>query len=411
MNQLVFQQAGGALVFKGTVSEPATVTVGGKPGTVTADNRFEGQAVVPGGTGQVAVTATDPSGNVRTSTYQVSQGATSKSFTYDLNGNMTSDGTRTYEWDAENRLVAVKDGGATVASYTYRNDGIRTGKTVGAVTASYVLEGASVVEERFGAGSVTKHFQGLGIDKVLGMQDGSGVVSYLTRDHLGSVREQTDRAGVIAVRRAYDPWGELSAGAVPGGWAFTGREWEAETGLYYHRARFYHPKAGRFVSEDPLRAGDGVSRYAFVRNNPLRFSDALGLRPGEPFDSREVAVLDTLRWLVGNTDPMLLLKYEWGGHVCESPNGKFCTTGPRTDNDPKRVDVDKVPCTAEKKNAGYYHTHPVGPTEFGTTDMWIAKNAGQPAYVWGPEDGQVLKYEWVYPGKPTPIGNVPLYAK
>jgi hypothetical protein len=60
MNQLVSQQAGGALVFKGTVSEPANVTVGGKPATVTADDRFEGQAVVPGGTGQVAVTATDP---------------------------------------------------------------------------------------------------------------------------------------------------------------------------------------------------------------------------------------------------------------------------------------------------------------------------------------------------------------
>jgi hypothetical protein len=69
MNQLVSQQAGGALVFKGTVSEPASVTVGGKPATVTVDNRFEGQAEVPEGTGQVDIVATDPSRNVRTSTY------------------------------------------------------------------------------------------------------------------------------------------------------------------------------------------------------------------------------------------------------------------------------------------------------------------------------------------------------
>ena len=102
------------------------MTVGGKSGTVTTDNRFEGQAVVPTGTGQVAVTATDPSGNLRTDTYEVTQGATSKSFTYDLNGNMTSDGTRTYEWDAENRLVAVKQGGALVASYTYNRAGVIT---------------------------------------------------------------------------------------------------------------------------------------------------------------------------------------------------------------------------------------------------------------------------------------------
>ena len=168
MNQLMSQQAGGALVFKGTVSEPANVTIAGKPATVTADNKFEGQAVVPGGTGQVAVTATDPSGNVRTSTYQVSQGATSKSFTYDLNGNMTSDGTRTYEWDAENRLVAAKEGGATVASYTYRNDGIRTSKTAGGVTTSYVLEGPSVAAEQLPGAGVRTHYYGLGIDDILG---------------------------------------------------------------------------------------------------------------------------------------------------------------------------------------------------------------------------------------------------
>jgi len=82
MNQLVSQQAGGALVFKGTVSEPASVTVGGKPATVTVDNRFEGQAEVPEGTGQVDIVATDPSGNVRTSTYEVSQTGAGESFTY-----------------------------------------------------------------------------------------------------------------------------------------------------------------------------------------------------------------------------------------------------------------------------------------------------------------------------------------
>jgi hypothetical protein len=103
MNQLVSQQAGGALVFRGSVTEPADVTVGGTPATVTADNRFEGKAGVPGGTGQVVVTATDSSGNIRTSTYQVSQGAASRSFSHDLNGNMSSDGTRTFEWEPENR--------------------------------------------------------------------------------------------------------------------------------------------------------------------------------------------------------------------------------------------------------------------------------------------------------------------
>ena len=56
------------------------------------------------------VQATDYSGNTRTSTYQVTVSGATKSFTHDPNGNMTGDGTRTFEWDAENRLTAVNNG-------------------------------------------------------------------------------------------------------------------------------------------------------------------------------------------------------------------------------------------------------------------------------------------------------------
>jgi RHS repeat-associated protein len=274
MNQLVSQQAGGALVFKGTVSEPATVTVGGTPATVTVDNRFEGQADVPEGTGQVDIVATDPSGNVRTSTYEVSQAGAGKTFTYDLNGNMTSDGARTYEWDAENRLVAVKEGATTVASYTYNSGGIRVSKTVGAVTTEYVLDGSNVVEERQGP-SVTKHFQGPGNDNVLGMEEGGGAVTYLARDHLGSIREQVDPAGTVTLRRDYDPWGNMPPTASASGWGFTGREWEPEIGLSYYRARWYGATLGRFLSIDPV--GGSPNGYLYVRNRPLAAVDPSGL--------------------------------------------------------------------------------------------------------------------------------------
>ncbi len=60
--------------------------------------------------------------------------------------------------------------------------------------------------------------------------------------------------------------------------AFTGREWDPEIGLYYYRARYYDPKAGRFLSEDPIGfAGGDVNLYSYVWNNPTLFADPFGL--------------------------------------------------------------------------------------------------------------------------------------
>jgi RHS repeat-associated protein len=66
-------------------------------------------------------------------------------------------------------------------------------------------------------------------------------------------------------------------GATRPGASFTGREWDPETGLYYYRARYYDPKIGRFVSEDPIGLGGGVNFYGYVANNPVRSRDPLGL--------------------------------------------------------------------------------------------------------------------------------------
>jgi hypothetical protein len=98
-----------------TVSEPAAVTVQGRPAVVTPDNHFTASAALGAGTNTVTVTATDPSGNVGTRQYEVDSLGTGRTFTYDANGNMTSDGTWTFEWDARDQLVAVTVG-------THRSD-------------------------------------------------------------------------------------------------------------------------------------------------------------------------------------------------------------------------------------------------------------------------------------------------
>ena len=55
----------------------------------------------------------------------------------------------------------------------------------------------------------------------------------------------------------------------------TGKEWDADSNLYYYAARYYDPYIGRFTQRDPI--GDGVNWYAYVANNPLRFVVPTGL--------------------------------------------------------------------------------------------------------------------------------------
>jgi RHS repeat-associated protein len=299
-HQLTSRQPGGALLLRGTLSEAATVTVGGKPGQVALDNSFVGQGQVPSGTSNVVVSATDPSGNARTNTYQVTESGSTIGYTYDANGNLTGDGTRTFEWDAEDRLTAVKQGTTTLASFVYGGDGRRRQKVTGGVTRTYVYDGPNIVEERLSSGQIYQYMQGPGVDRPLAQKDNSGAVSYYLADHLGSVVQVTNSAGAIALTREYDPWGDPLQGAAVGGYAYTGREWDPEIGLYYYRARYYDPKLGRFLSEDPLGAAGGINRYTYVGNEPSDFVDPLGLQITTPIPNDPPETLfNCMGWALG----------------------------------------------------------------------------------------------------------------
>jgi RHS repeat-associated protein len=282
-NRLTGQQPGGALLFTGTVSEPATVTVAGKPATVTPDNRFQGTAAVPSGTSTVTVTATDPSGNVATKTYQVSASGSTTSFTYDANGSLTGQGTKTYEWDGANRLVRVLDGGTEIARFVYDGQGRRSQKIAGGVTRTFVYDGQDVLEERLSGGGTIRYVHGQGIDQHLAKVD-AGVAAYYVADHLGSIVQVTD-ASAVTLTRQYDAWGNPLQGGSTSGYAFTGREWDSETGLYYYRARYYDPKVGRFFSEDPIGLDGGANFYIYVGGNPVGLGDPFGLVTSPPSPS------------------------------------------------------------------------------------------------------------------------------
>jgi RHS repeat-associated protein len=57
---------------------------------------------------------------------------------------------------------------------------------------------------------------------------------------------------------------------------FQGREYDPETGLYYFRARYYHPELGRFLSSDPNGYEDSLNPNQSFLNNPINFTDPYG---------------------------------------------------------------------------------------------------------------------------------------
>jgi RHS repeat-associated protein len=196
-----------------------------------------------------------------------------QSLTYDLNGNLTGDGTNAYVWDARNRLIGIT--GPTPASFVYDSLGRRRDKTLTATATGFLYDGVNPVKELTALGTADI-LTGPGIDEYLTRTGATGTVNFMT-DALGSTIALADGAGSILGEYTYEPFGTEAGPAVDNAFQYTGRENDG-TGLYYYRARYYHPQLQRFISEDPigLAAGD-VNFYVYVANKPLGFVDPLGL--------------------------------------------------------------------------------------------------------------------------------------
>lgn len=235
-----------------------------------ADNR---ESVTAGGTTAYVPNNLNQYATVGGVTYQ-----------YDANGNLTGDGVNTYTYDAENRLTAATAPGHT-AAYVYDPFGRRLSKTVDGVTTRYVYDGQQVIAECNAAGAVLRRFvYGPGIDQPIRMDvattpGGPGFTKYYYHfDGLGNVIALSNATGTIVEQYAYDAYGLPSTtGTVGNPYLFNARNYDAETDLYYYRARYYDPRIGRFLQPDPMEYRAGLNLYAYCGDNPLNFLDPFGL--------------------------------------------------------------------------------------------------------------------------------------
>ena len=213
---------------------------------------------------------------------------------YDLNGNTISKkglggagptDTTLFIWDAANRLTGVERwigaGAHTVVTYAYDALGRRVAKTVGGITERYVHDGDQVILDIDGATHGLKaEYTWLpgAMDRLLYIRTTSWTAGVIKDPMNNTVRGFANLINGQPMKQyVASYWGEVSpdTGFVVR-FRHAGREYDAEAGIYYNRARYYDPQLGRFLSEDPIGIAGGLNLYAYAGNDPVSVSDPTG---------------------------------------------------------------------------------------------------------------------------------------
>jgi RHS repeat-associated protein len=206
-------------------------------------------------------------------------------FSYDADGNRTSDPQGTYTWNAAGRMTKSVISGATT-TYHYDGDGRRAwtaipGSKAGTLNKTWNIWDPQTYQlalERDNAGAVARRYSySLGLDTM-----SVGTTDYvLATDIQGSVRSVLDTTGVEHIRSVFEPYGRtisstsLTNKAPKVTLGYTGELLDA-TGLIHLRARQYDPVNGVFLSPD---AGASGSNLGYAAGNPFTFHDPMGTDP------------------------------------------------------------------------------------------------------------------------------------
>ena len=225
-------------------------------------------------------------------------------YSYDADGNLLSDGVRSYQYNSENRMIRAT-AGADVWEYEYDLLGNRSAVIHNGQRTSYLVDPFA------GFGDVVSTYNADGSLQACYVH-GNGLVAgfnsidswYYEADAIGSIRSLSDRSGAaLAGGLLYDPYGAQLSGdsglrAAQGRFGFVGG-WGVEqdaSGLIHMRARQYDPISGKFTAIDPLLdRGGSLDLYGYAFNSPVLWVDPTGLRCQEEIDKEKEKVMSMIR--------------------------------------------------------------------------------------------------------------------
>lgn len=211
-------------------------------------------------------------------------------FSYDANGNVKSDGKRSFAYTAFDKPLRVTQG-ANITDFSYGPDrqlyrriDIRDNKT----TDTLYIDG--VYERTVLPTAVTEHKFYVGNAVITKRSNGSSDELYLHKDNQGSTTSITNAAGAVVQQFIYDPWGKqysVSSSSLfntysnPGtSKGYTSHNMINDFEVIHMGGRTYNPILGRFMQADPfIQAPSNLqnyNRYSYVLNNPMSYTDPSG---------------------------------------------------------------------------------------------------------------------------------------
>ena len=201
-------------------------------------------------------------------------------YSYDPNGNLVSTNAGlTIAWNGQNMpMLTIKNGQRVRKQFV--GEGVWK-KVEGDTTTLYL---PSI---RIENGRLRKYY-----DRFAERDpDAGGALRFYHGDHLGSSTLVTEAGGNVVFRAAYLPYGEddpsfTRQNSFDPKYKFNFKERDETSDLYDYGARMYNPATGRWISPDTVTS-DGLNRYAYVSNNPLRYVDPTGHLLQEPKDSSQ----------------------------------------------------------------------------------------------------------------------------